>query len=43
MGVLTECKCLCICSYGAFLWLKIVKNYQKRIYMGMSEVFFLET
>ena len=25
-----------------FLWLKIVKNCEKLVYMGMGEVFFLE-
>ena len=25
-----------------FLWLKTVKNYEKLVYMGMGEVFFLE-
>ena len=37
------CKCICSYSYGAFLWLKIVKNYQKYVYMGMGEVLLLET
>ena len=26
-----------------FLWLKIVKTCQKWVYMGMGEIFFLET
>ena len=26
-----------------FLWLKIVKNCQKWVYIGMGEIFFLET
>ena len=30
-------------SYGTFLLLKISKNYQKWVYIGMGEVFFLET
>ena len=30
-------------SYGAFLLLKISKNFLKWVYIGMGEVFFLET
>ena len=29
--------------FSAFLWLKMVKNYKKWIYIGMSEIFWLET
>ena len=35
------CKCICIYSYGAFLWLKIAKNCQKWVCMGMGELFLL--
>ena len=30
-------------SYGAFLWIKIVKNYQKWVYIEMGGGFVLKT
>ena len=32
-----------IYSYGAFFWLKIVKNYQKWVYVEICGIFLFET